>query len=74
MVTTTVSSNNAKLPYLKKDESEIWAMKMENWITNSDYNLWHVVQNGNSRNKTGRDNKGNIIILLPATADEHIAV
>jgi hypothetical protein len=74
VVTTTVSSNNAKFPYLKKDEYEIWAMKMENWIINSGYNLWQVVQNGNSRKKTGRDPKGNIIILPPATVDEHIAV
>ncbi|GJQ94766.1 hypothetical protein Tco_0005905 [Tanacetum coccineum] len=27
--TTTVSNNNAKFPYLKKDEYETWAMKME---------------------------------------------
>ena len=25
---TITSSNNAKFPYLKKDEYEIWAMKM----------------------------------------------
>ncbi|GKA13703.1 hypothetical protein Tco_0693349 [Tanacetum coccineum] len=27
--TTTVSNNNAKFPYLKKEEYETWAMKME---------------------------------------------
>ncbi|GKD16536.1 hypothetical protein Tco_1205694 [Tanacetum coccineum] len=28
-IITTVSNNNAKFPYLKKDEYEVWAMKME---------------------------------------------
>ncbi|GJW52595.1 hypothetical protein Tco_0096680 [Tanacetum coccineum] len=36
---TTVSSSNAKFPYLKKDKYETWAMKMEYWIMNSDHNL-----------------------------------
>ncbi|GKB30091.1 ribonuclease H-like domain-containing protein [Tanacetum coccineum] len=57
-----------------KDEYETWAMKMEYWIMNSDYNLWNIVLNGNSRKKTGRDPKGNIMILPPVFVEEHIAV
>ncbi|GJR90009.1 hypothetical protein Tco_0214020 [Tanacetum coccineum] len=72
--TTSVSNNNAKFPYLKKDEYETWAMKMEYWIMNSDHNLWNIVLNGNSRKKTGRDPKGNIMILPPVSVEEHIAV
>ncbi|GJV57648.1 ribonuclease H-like domain-containing protein [Tanacetum coccineum] len=72
--TTTVSNNNAKFPYLKKDEYETWAMKMEYWIMNSDHNLWNIVLNGNSRKKTRRDPKGNIMILPPVSVEEHIAV
>ncbi|GKA66177.1 hypothetical protein Tco_0765985 [Tanacetum coccineum] len=49
--TTTVSNNNAKFPYLKKEEYETWAMKMEYWIMNSDHNLWNIVLNGNSRKR-----------------------
>ncbi|GJX22024.1 hypothetical protein Tco_0226469 [Tanacetum coccineum] len=60
--TTTVSNNNAKFLYLKKEEYETWAMKMEYWIMNSDHNLWNIVLNGNSRKRTGRDPKGNIMI------------
>ncbi|GJY37598.1 hypothetical protein Tco_0423962, partial [Tanacetum coccineum] len=71
--TTTVSNNNAKFPYLKKEEYETWAMKMEYWIMNSDHNLWNIVLNGNSRKKTGRDPKGNIMILSPISVEEHIA-
>ncbi|GJW66213.1 ribonuclease H-like domain-containing protein [Tanacetum coccineum] len=73
-IITTVSNNNAKFPYLKKDEYEVWAMKMEYWITNNDMNIWKVIQNGNSLKRTGRDYDGRVIILPPTTADEHIAV
>ncbi|GKB40164.1 hypothetical protein Tco_0885106 [Tanacetum coccineum] len=70
--TTTVSNNNAKFPYLKKEEYETWAMKMEYWIMNSDHNLWNIVLNGNSGKRTGRDPKGNIMILLPVSVEEQI--
>nr|GEX69869.1 ribonuclease H-like domain-containing protein [Tanacetum cinerariifolium] len=73
-IITTVSNNNAKFSYLKKDEYEVWAMKMEYWITNNDMNIWKVIQNGNSLKRTGRDRDGRVIILPPTTADEHIAV
>ncbi|GJT80034.1 hypothetical protein Tco_1054376 [Tanacetum coccineum] len=72
--TTTVSNNNAKFPYLKKEEYETWAMKMEYWIMNSDHNLWNIVLNRNSRKRIGRDPKGNIMILPPVSVEEHIAV
>ncbi|GJY99087.1 ribonuclease H-like domain-containing protein [Tanacetum coccineum] len=67
-------SDDASFPYLKKDEYEVWAMKMEYWITNNDMNIWKVIQNGNSLKRTGRDCDGRVIILPPTTADEHIAV
>ncbi|GJV85541.1 putative ribonuclease H-like domain-containing protein, partial [Tanacetum coccineum] len=47
--TTTVSNNNAKFPYLKKDEYE-------------------------TKKKTRRDLKGNIMILSPVSVEEHIVV
>ncbi|GJS46000.1 ribonuclease H-like domain-containing protein [Tanacetum coccineum] len=73
-IITTVSNNNAKFPYLKKDEYEVWAMKMEYWITNNDMNIWKVIQNGNSLKRTGRDRDGRVILFPPTIADEHIAV
>ncbi|GJT91168.1 ribonuclease H-like domain-containing protein [Tanacetum coccineum] len=66
-IITTVSNNNAKFPYLKKDEYEVWAMKMEYWITNNDMNIWRVIQNGNSLKRTGRDRDGRSI------PDDHVA-
>ena len=38
-----LSNTNAKFPYLKKGEYELWAMKMQNWITNADVNLLKVI-------------------------------
>nr|GEW57280.1 putative ribonuclease H-like domain-containing protein [Tanacetum cinerariifolium] len=73
-IITTISNNNAKFPYLKKDEYEVWAMKMEYWITNNDMNIWKVIQNGNSLKRTVRDRDRGGIILPPTTAEEHIAV
>ncbi|GJY98116.1 hypothetical protein Tco_0515026, partial [Tanacetum coccineum] len=67
-------SSNAKFPYLKKDEYETWAIKMEYWIMNTDHNLWNIVLHGNSRKRTGRDPRGNIMILPPVTMEEQIAV
>ncbi|GJS99218.1 putative ribonuclease H-like domain-containing protein [Tanacetum coccineum] len=77
-INVPTGSSNAKFPYLKKDEYETWAMKMEYWIMNSDHNLWNIVLHGNSRKRTGRDPppppRGNIMILPPVTMEEQIAV
>nr|GEZ63539.1 xylulose kinase-1 [Tanacetum cinerariifolium] len=70
----TLSSNNAKFPYLKKDEYETWAMKMEYWIMNTDHNLWKIILNGNNKKSLGRDSKGGIIILPCVSFEEHVAV
>nr|GEW33326.1 ribonuclease H-like domain-containing protein [Tanacetum cinerariifolium] len=57
-IITTVSNNNAKFSYLKKDECEVWAMKMKYWITNNDMNIWkNVVKSrfgGNAESKKMR--------------------
>nr|GEX22817.1 ribonuclease H-like domain-containing protein [Tanacetum cinerariifolium] len=73
-IITTVSNNNAKFPFLKKDEYEVWAMKIEYWITNNDMNIWKVIQNGNSLKRTGRDNDGGLIILPLTIAEEHLVM
>nr|GEV38617.1 hypothetical protein [Tanacetum cinerariifolium] len=73
-IITTVSNNNAKFPYLKKDEYEVCAMKMKYWITNNDMNIGKVIQNGNNMKRIGRDRDGRVIILPSTTAEEHIAV
>ncbi|GJY29582.1 putative ribonuclease H-like domain-containing protein, partial [Tanacetum coccineum] len=58
----------------EKSSVQVWAMKMEYWITNNDMNIWKVIQNGNNLKRTRRDRDGRVIILPPTTADEHIVV
>ena len=67
------SNSNAKLPFLRKDEYEIWAMKMQNWIASVDYNLWNVILNGCHPKKQIKDTDGNITIVEPGSAEEIIA-
>ncbi|GJR64149.1 putative ribonuclease H-like domain-containing protein [Tanacetum coccineum] len=43
-------------------------------IMNSDHNLWNIILNGNSRKRTGRDPKGNVMILPPVSVKENIVV
>ncbi|GKE66289.1 hypothetical protein Tco_1520450, partial [Tanacetum coccineum] len=57
--TTTVSNNNAKFPYLKKEEYETWAMKMEYWIMNK-----HIVVQREIKART---------ILLQSLLEDHMA-
>ncbi|GJT12875.1 hypothetical protein Tco_0859917 [Tanacetum coccineum] len=37
-----------KLSILKKGEYDIWAMKMEHYLSHTDYPIWEVIQKGNS--------------------------
>nr|GFC50419.1 ribonuclease H-like domain-containing protein [Tanacetum cinerariifolium] len=41
----TISS--IKLPILKKGKYDIWATKMEHYLSHTDYPIWKVIQNGN---------------------------
>nr|GEU37893.1 retrovirus-related Pol polyprotein from transposon TNT 1-94 [Tanacetum cinerariifolium] len=59
-INATISNNNAKFPYLKKDGYEVWAMKMEYWITNNDMNIWK------------RESKARTT-LLQSIPDDHVA-
>ncbi|GKB84376.1 ribonuclease H-like domain-containing protein [Tanacetum coccineum] len=38
--------STVKLPILKKGEYTLWSMKMEQYLTNTDYSLWQVILNG----------------------------
>nr|GFC15360.1 ribonuclease H-like domain-containing protein [Tanacetum cinerariifolium] len=39
--------SSIKLPILKNGEYDIWAMKMEHYLSHTDYPIWQVIQNGN---------------------------
>ncbi|GKC43683.1 hypothetical protein Tco_1061405 [Tanacetum coccineum] len=62
-----------KLPILKKDEYDIWAMKMEHYLAHTDYPVWEVIQNGNGPVSISTDTQGKIKILPPKSAEEILA-
>nr|GEU94678.1 hypothetical protein [Tanacetum cinerariifolium] len=68
---TTVTNIFAKFPYLKKGEYDIWAMKMQNFISSSSLLCWNIVLKGNSAKSIKTDNEGNMKIFPPVTAEEH---
>ncbi|GJW78358.1 ribonuclease H-like domain-containing protein, partial [Tanacetum coccineum] len=70
----TTAISNIKLPILKKEEYDIWAMEMEHYLEYIDNDVWNVIQNGNSKKRisTGKDE---VIRILPlVTAAEIQAV
>nr|GEZ13642.1 ribonuclease H-like domain-containing protein [Tanacetum cinerariifolium] len=79
---TTVTNISAKFPYLKKGEYDIWARKMQNFISSSDLLCWNIVLKGNSAKSMTTDNDEEHLqvqreekartILLSALPDEHM--
>nr|GEV50190.1 retrovirus-related Pol polyprotein from transposon TNT 1-94 [Tanacetum cinerariifolium] len=47
-----------ELPILKKGESTLWRMRMEQYLTNTEYGLWQVIMNGDEPIQTTRDENG----------------
>nr|GEX83785.1 hypothetical protein [Tanacetum cinerariifolium] len=68
---TTVTNISTKFPYLKKGEYDIWAMKMQNFISSSDLLCWNIVLKGTSAKSMTTNNDGNLKIRPPFTAEEH---
>ncbi|GKC84951.1 hypothetical protein Tco_1140668 [Tanacetum coccineum] len=62
-----------KLPILKKGEYDIWAMKMEHYLSHIDYPIWEVIQKGNGPISVSTDTNGVIKVLLRKTAENILA-
>ncbi|GJY88998.1 hypothetical protein Tco_0503626 [Tanacetum coccineum] len=62
-----------KLLLLKKGEYDIWAMKMEHYLSHTDYPIWEVIQKGNGHVSVSIDTNGVIKVLPPKTAEEILA-
>ncbi|GJS52988.1 hypothetical protein Tco_0626350 [Tanacetum coccineum] len=62
-----------KLPILKKGEYDIWAMKMEHYLSHTDYPIWEVIQKGNGPVSVSTDTNGVIKVLPPKIAKEILA-
>ncbi|GKA30559.1 hypothetical protein Tco_0716864 [Tanacetum coccineum] len=62
-----------KLPILKKVEYGIWAIKMEHYLSHTDYPIWKVIQKGNGPVNVSTDTNGQIKVLPSKTAEEILA-
>ncbi|GKD75898.1 hypothetical protein Tco_1334180 [Tanacetum coccineum] len=47
-----------KLPMLKKGEYTLWSMRMEQYLTNTDYGLWQVIMDGDEPVQITKDKNG----------------
>nr|GEV83113.1 putative ribonuclease H-like domain-containing protein [Tanacetum cinerariifolium] len=65
----TVSS--IKLSILKKGEYDIWAMKMEHYLSHTDYPIWQVIQNDNGHVSVTTDTN-RMIKVLPSKTDKEV--
>ncbi|GJY43321.1 hypothetical protein Tco_0431534 [Tanacetum coccineum] len=74
VIPQTTAISNIKLPILKKEEYDIWAMEMEHYLEYIDNDAWKVIQNGNSKKRISTGKDGVIRILPPVTAVEIQAV
>ncbi|GJY40181.1 ribonuclease H-like domain-containing protein [Tanacetum coccineum] len=62
-----------KLPILKKGEYDIWVMKIEHYLSHTDYPIWEFIQKGNGLVSVSTDTNGVIKVLPPKTAEEILA-
>ncbi|GKE27655.1 hypothetical protein Tco_1443039 [Tanacetum coccineum] len=74
MIPQTTAISNIKLPILKKDEYDIWAMEMEHYLEYIDNEVWKVIQNGNSKKRISTGKDGVVRVLSPVSAAEIQAV
>ncbi|GJW95008.1 hypothetical protein Tco_0174680 [Tanacetum coccineum] len=75
MIPQTTVISNIKLPILKKEEYDIWAMEMEHYLEYIDNEVWKVIQNGNSKKRISTGKDGVVRrVLSPVTAAEIQAV
>ncbi|GJS41990.1 putative ribonuclease H-like domain-containing protein [Tanacetum coccineum] len=74
MIPQTTAISNIKLPILKKEEYDIWAMEMEHYLEYIDNEVWKVIQNGNSKKRISTGKDGVVRVLSPVSAAEIQAV
>nr|GEV33415.1 ribonuclease H-like domain-containing protein [Tanacetum cinerariifolium] len=60
-------------PHPKKREYDIWVLKMEHYLSHTDYLIWKVTQKGNGHVSVTTNTNGIIKVLPPKTAEEVVA-
>ncbi|GJV85947.1 ribonuclease H-like domain-containing protein [Tanacetum coccineum] len=74
LIPTTTTISNIKLPILKKEEYDIWAMQMKHYLEYIDNDVWKVIQNGNSKKRISTRKDGVVRVLPPVSTTEIHAV
>ncbi|GJX67949.1 hypothetical protein Tco_0303676 [Tanacetum coccineum] len=65
--------SSVKLHILKKGEYTLWSMRMEQYLTNTDYGLWQIIMNGDEPVQTTKDDNGVETEVPPKTAQVILA-
>ncbi|GJW80199.1 hypothetical protein Tco_0144174 [Tanacetum coccineum] len=65
--------SSVKLLILKKGEYTLWSIRMEQYLTNTDYALWQVIMNGDEPVQTTKDDNGVETEVPPKTAQAILA-
>ncbi|GKA37886.1 hypothetical protein Tco_0724451 [Tanacetum coccineum] len=69
--TQTVSA--LKLPMLKTGDYDLWSMRMEQYLTHTDYALWEVIVNGDAPAAISSASVGTEGPIPPKTAEQKLA-
>ncbi|GJU47640.1 hypothetical protein Tco_1204906 [Tanacetum coccineum] len=67
-VETPQMVSTVKLLILKKGKYTLWSMRMEQYLTNTDYGLWQVILNGDGHIQVTTDENGAETEVPPKTA------
>ncbi|GKA58155.1 ribonuclease H-like domain-containing protein [Tanacetum coccineum] len=67
---TTKTVSALKLPILKTVDYDLWSIKMEQYLTHTDYALWEVIINGDAPAITSANTEGPI---PPKTTEQKLA-
>ncbi|GKB88645.1 hypothetical protein Tco_0960917 [Tanacetum coccineum] len=67
---TTQIISALKLPILKTGDYDLWSMRMEQYLTHTDYALWEVITNGDAHAITSASTEGPI---PPKTVEQKLA-
>ncbi|GKE85393.1 hypothetical protein Tco_1559135 [Tanacetum coccineum] len=67
---TTQTVSALKLPILKIGDYDLWSMRMEQYLTHTDYALWEVIMNGDAPAIASASTEGPI---PPKTTEQKLA-
>ncbi|GJU32621.1 ribonuclease H-like domain-containing protein [Tanacetum coccineum] len=70
---STQTLSALKLPMLKTGDYDLWSMRMEQYLTYTDYDLWEVIVNGDAPAAIASASAGTEVPIPPKTAEQKLA-